>query len=74
MSTDGRVTRRSLKSGSLNATRPVHKGGKSKGFTTRNLAALDFLRTIHMAKEPEIVENGMILDFTVLRTLGNRIC
>jgi len=51
-------SRRSLKSGQNNSK--IARGPKHvKGFTTRHLAALDFLRTINMTKEVEIVENGL---------------
>jgi len=59
MSTDIK-SRRSLKL-SQNKSKEARgqKHVKGKGFTTRHLAALDFLRTIHMTKEVEIVENGL---------------
>ena len=34
-------------------------GGKRERFTTRHLAALDFLRNIQMVEEPRIVEKGL---------------
>lgn len=54
----GNSSRRSLKL-RQNNSKIAHSKGHVKGFTTRHLAALDFLRTINMTKEAEIVENGL---------------
>ena len=54
----GNPSRRSSKL-RQNNSKIAHSKGHVKGFTTRHLAALDFLRTINMAKEVEIVQNGL---------------